>query len=59
MAFTSQATSSLADCVSKLNTFLAANGWTTHHAPGSGEFAARLVPALIGTLTPAAASGSR
>ena len=40
MAFTSQATSSLADAVSKLNTFLAANGWSTHHVPASGEFAA-------------------
>ena len=40
MAFTSQDTSSLADAVSKLNTFLAANGWSTHHVPASGEFAA-------------------
>lgn len=40
MAFTSQVTSSLADMISKLNTFLAAQGWSTHHAPGSGEFAA-------------------
>ena len=40
MAFTNQTTSSLADFVSKLNTFLGANGWTTHHVPASGEFAA-------------------
>lgn len=31
----------LADLIAKLNTFLGGNGWTTHHAPGSGEFAAR------------------
>lgn len=40
MAFTSQATSSVADMISKLNTFLNAQGWTTHHVPASGEFAA-------------------
>jgi len=39
MAYTNQTTSSIADFISKLNTFLGANGWTTHHAPGSGEFA--------------------
>lgn len=32
---------SLADMVSRLNTFLVAEGWTTHHVPASGEFAAR------------------
>lgn len=40
MAFTSQSCSSLADCISKLNTFLSAQGWSTHHVPASGEFAA-------------------
>lgn len=47
MAFTNQATSSLADFISKLNTFLAANGWTTHHVPASGEFAARRLNGAI------------
>jgi hypothetical protein len=41
MAFTNQTTTSLADLISKLNTFLSTNGWTTHHVPASGEFAAR------------------
>jgi len=41
MAYTNQTTTTLPDLISKLNTFLAANGWTTHHVPASGEFAAR------------------
>lgn len=41
MAFTTDTTASLADCISKINSFLSANGWTTHHVPASGEFAAR------------------
>lgn len=40
MAFTVQSTSGVADFVSKLNTFLSGQGWTTHHVPASGEFAA-------------------
>ena len=32
---------SLADMISRLNTFCSDNGWTTHHVPASGEFAAR------------------
>lgn len=40
MAFSSQAVSSVADAVSKLNTFLSAQGWNTHHDAGAGEFAA-------------------
>ncbi len=44
MSYTNQQTSSLADLISKLNTFLAspaAPGWTTVHTPGSGEWSAR------------------
>lgn len=41
MANTNQVTTSVADLISKLNTFLTGVGWTTHHNPGSGEFAAR------------------
>lgn len=41
MAYTNQSTSSLADFISKLNTFLSTNGWTTHHSAANGEFAAR------------------
>lgn len=42
MSYTNQQTSSLADLISKLNTFLSGTpGWTTHHVPASGEFAAR------------------
>ena len=40
MAFTSQTVSSIADMFSKLDTFLAANGWSTHRDAGAGEFAA-------------------
>ena len=40
MAFTYQTTVNLADLISKLNTFLLAQGWSTHHVPASGEFAA-------------------
>lgn len=40
MAFTAQTTSSIADFFTKLDAFLSANGWTTHLATGSGEFAA-------------------
>lgn len=40
MAFTSQACSGLADMVSKLNTFLNGEGWTTNHNAGTGVFAA-------------------
>lgn len=43
--FTNQTTSSLADLIDKLNTFLGTTvgTWTTHHVPASGEFAARKV----------------
>lgn len=42
MSYTNQTTTNLADLISKLNTFLSGTpGWTTHHNPGSGEFAAR------------------
>ncbi len=44
MAFTNQLTTNTADLISKLNTFLSANGWTTHHVPASGEFAAEKNP---------------
>lgn len=40
MAFTAQSTTGLADMISKLNTFLSGEGWSTHHVPASGEFAA-------------------
>lgn len=42
MSYTNQTTSSLADFISKLNTFLSGTpGWTTTHIPASGVFAAR------------------
>lgn len=42
MSYTNQTTSSLADLISKLNTFLSGTpGWTTNHIPASGVFAAR------------------
>jgi hypothetical protein len=41
MANTNQTTTGLVDMISKLNTFLAAQGWTTTHTPASGEWAAR------------------
>lgn len=42
MSYYFSAVSSLADVIDKLNTFLSGTpGWTTHHVPGSGEFAAR------------------
>lgn len=42
MSYTNQTTTNLADLISKLNTFLSGTpGWTTHHVPASGEFAAR------------------
>ena len=45
MSYTNQSTTTLADLISKLNTFLSGTpGWTTHHNPGSGEFAARKTP---------------
>ena len=44
MAFSNQKVTSTADWVSKLNTFLIADGWVTHHVPASGEFAARKTP---------------
>ncbi len=47
MAFTNQTTTTLADMISKLNTFLSTNGWTTHHVPASGEFAARKTAAGV------------
>jgi hypothetical protein len=40
MAFTQQITTSTADFFSKLDTFLTANGWSTHRNAGAGEFAA-------------------
>ncbi len=42
MGFSNQLVSSFADAISKLNTFLAAEGFTTHHDAGNGEFAARI-----------------
>jgi len=42
MSYINETCSSLADFVSKLNTFLSGTpGWTTHHNAGAGEFAAR------------------
>jgi hypothetical protein len=42
VSYTNQTTTTLADFISKLNTFLAGTpGWTTTHTPASGEFAAR------------------
>ena len=42
MSYTNQTTTTLADFISKLNTFLSGTpAWTTTHTPGSGEFAAR------------------
>ena len=42
MSYTNQLTTNLADLISKLNTFLSGvPGWTTHHVPANGEFAAR------------------
>lgn len=40
MAFTKQITTSTADFFAKLDTFLAANGWSTHRDAVAGEFAA-------------------
>lgn len=47
MGFTKQLTSSFADFISKLNTFLSSEGWTTHHVPANGEFAARKTPPAV------------
>ena len=45
MSFTNQTTTSMADFISKLNTFLSGTpGWTTHHVPANGEWAARKTP---------------
>lgn len=42
MSYTNQTTTNLADLIDKLNTFLSGTpGWTTHHNPAGGEFAAR------------------
>ena len=42
MSYTNQTTSSMADFISKLDTFLSGTpGWTTVHTPGSGEWSAR------------------
>lgn len=42
MSYTNQTTSSLADLIDKLNTFLSGTpGWTTNHIPASGVFSAR------------------
>lgn len=41
MAYINETTSSVADFISKLNTFLSGEGWTTHHDAGNGEFGAR------------------
>lgn len=40
MAFTSQSVSSMSDMITKLEAFLSGEGWSTHIATGSGEFAA-------------------
>lgn len=47
MAFTNQTTTTLADLISKLDTFLAAQGWTTNHTPANGEWAARKTAAGV------------
>lgn len=45
MSFINQITTSMADFISKLNTFLSGTpGWTTTHTPASGEWAARKTP---------------
>lgn len=42
MSYTNQTTTTVADLISKLNTFLSGTpGWTTHHSAANGEFAAR------------------
>ena len=41
MAYTNQTTTTLPDLISKLDTFLSTNGWTTVHTPASGEWSAR------------------
>lgn len=42
MSYTNQPTSSLADLISRLNTFLSGTpGWTTYHSAGTGVFSAR------------------
>lgn len=47
MAYTNQTTTSLADLISKLDTFLSTSGWTTVHTPASGEWAARKTAAGV------------
>lgn len=45
MSYTNQTTTSLADFISKLNTFLSGTpAWTTNHTPANGEWAARKTP---------------
>jgi hypothetical protein len=41
MAFTNQTVTSMSDFLDKLNTFLAANGWTGSHTSASGRFGQR------------------
>lgn len=50
MSYTNQTTTNLADLISKLNTFLSGTpGYTTHHNPAGGEFAARKTAAGVDT----------
>jgi hypothetical protein len=54
MAFTAQSVISIADALSKANTFLTANGWTCHYSAGNGEFAAEKNPSGSTWITMAA-----